>query len=209
ADTNNQRVRTVGVDGIINTIAGTGTAGSSGDGGPALLAQVGYPLTVALDSVGNLYIGSYYGARKLSTDGTISSIPGGRYVAVDAADRVVLSYGCDINATTTDGYNQSVAGFNCGFYGDGGPALAAALNVAGLAVDAGGQIFFADPSNHLVRKLTPITAGTATLTSYTSGLEFFVSRVTTSSQTPIYVSLDGTGNFTWTASMSVTTPSRR
>jgi sugar lactone lactonase YvrE len=208
ADTYNQRVRTVGVDGIINTIAGTGTAGSSGDGGPATLAQVGYPVTVALDSVGNLYVGSYYGARKVSRDGTISTIQGGPYVAVDAADRVVSSYSCgSINATTTDGYSQSVAGFNCGFYGDGGPALAAALNVAGLAIDAGGQIFFADPSNHLVRKLTPIAAGTATLTSYTSGLNFFVSRVTTSSQSSIYASLDGTGNFTWTASTSVTTPS--
>src|ERR1019366_4428719 len=58
ADTVNNRVREVSAaSGIIQTVAGTGAAGFSGDGGPATAAQLYRPLTVALDAGGDLYIG--------------------------------------------------------------------------------------------------------------------------------------------------------
>src|SRR5262245_1986273 len=62
ADTANNRVRKVTPAGIISTIAGTGTRGFSGDGGPATSAQLG-PQSVALDSAGNLFIADSLNAR--------------------------------------------------------------------------------------------------------------------------------------------------
>src|SRR5579863_7976375 len=55
ADSNNNRIRKVS-NGVITTIAGTGRAGFAGDNGPATSAQLSFPTSVALDSVGNLYI---------------------------------------------------------------------------------------------------------------------------------------------------------
>jgi NHL repeat len=55
ADAANQRIRKVSTSGIITTIAGNGTQGFSGDGGPATAAQVNYPYGVALDAFGNLF----------------------------------------------------------------------------------------------------------------------------------------------------------
>lgn len=56
ADTGNNRVRTVDADGVIRTVAGNGTPGSSGDGGPAVDAELHSPQDVAVDSDGNLFI---------------------------------------------------------------------------------------------------------------------------------------------------------
>ena len=59
-DYSNNRVRKVNAaTGTITTVAGTGTAGYSGDGGPATSAELNGPEVVALDSVGNLYIAEY------------------------------------------------------------------------------------------------------------------------------------------------------
>src|SRR5262245_7986425 len=56
ADAQDHRVRQVGLDGRIRTVAGTGTRGSGGEGGPATSAQLNAPYGIALDRVGNLYI---------------------------------------------------------------------------------------------------------------------------------------------------------
>ena len=55
----NNRIRKVDVGGIITTIAGTGTYGYSGDGGPATSARINDPMGVAVDNVGNMYIDSF------------------------------------------------------------------------------------------------------------------------------------------------------
>ena len=56
AENGSHRIRRVSRDGSITTVAGTGTAGDSGDGGPAINAQLNYPVGVAVDTSGNLYI---------------------------------------------------------------------------------------------------------------------------------------------------------
>jgi uncharacterized protein (TIGR03437 family) len=78
ADTSNSRIRKVSSDGIITTVVGTGTAGYSGDGGPAVSAQLNYPGAVALDAKGNLYIfdSSNARVRKVSTSGIITTVAG-------------------------------------------------------------------------------------------------------------------------------------
>jgi uncharacterized protein (TIGR03437 family) len=77
ADTNNNRVRKVSPNGVITTVAGIGIAGFSGDGGLAVNAQVGNPIAVAVDTVGNVYIadGSLR-VRKLFLSGLIATIAG-------------------------------------------------------------------------------------------------------------------------------------
>jgi uncharacterized protein (TIGR03437 family) len=74
----NQRVRKVAADGTITTVAGTGVAGFSGDGGPATAARLNEPFRVVLDKAGNLYISDYgnFRVRKVALDGTITTIAG-------------------------------------------------------------------------------------------------------------------------------------
>src|SRR5207245_8540545 len=56
SDPDNHRVRRVNSSGVIQTVAGTGYPGFSGDGGPAAQARLNAPYGVATDSAGNLYI---------------------------------------------------------------------------------------------------------------------------------------------------------
>src|SRR5207244_2579702 len=77
-DSGNHRVRRIGADGFITTVGGTGTPGNTGDGGPAVAAQLITPQGLALDSAGNLYVSDYSAnvVRKISTDGIISAVAG-------------------------------------------------------------------------------------------------------------------------------------
>jgi hypothetical protein len=77
-DTLNNRIRKVGGAGIIRTIAGNGTCGFSGDGGPGASAMICNPEGVAVDRGGNVYIGDYTNlrVRKLSRAGTITTVAG-------------------------------------------------------------------------------------------------------------------------------------
>ena len=123
ADYYNQRVRKISSSGSITTIAGNGTAGFSGDGGPAVDAQLNYPMGVAADAYGNVYIADRYNnrVRKVDASGTITTVAG----------------------TGASSYT-----------GDNGPATAAKLaGPFGVAADIAGNIFIADRSNQVIRKV--------------------------------------------------------
>lgn len=79
ADIFNDRVRKVDTNGIITTVAGNGTNGFSGDGGPAIRAQLADPASVALDAAGNLFIADLFNdrIRKMDTNGIITTVAGG------------------------------------------------------------------------------------------------------------------------------------
>lgn len=81
ADSGNQRIRRVSaLSGIIETVAGTGTLGSSGDGAAATSANLNYPIAVRVDSAGNLIFADYQNGRvrKVTTaSGIISTVAGG------------------------------------------------------------------------------------------------------------------------------------
>jgi sugar lactone lactonase YvrE len=133
ADTQNHKIRKVTPDGLISTVAGTGAASSTGNGGPATAAAINTPYGMAFDSVGNLYFADYLAARvrKISPDGTISAFAGTGVagetgdggpatqatlttpysVAVDSADNVYI---CDyasstVRVVTTDGIIHTIA----------------------------------------------------------------------------------------------------
>ncbi|MCL6614543.1 MAG: hypothetical protein K6U03_08025 [Firmicutes bacterium] len=78
ADSYNHRIRRVGPDGIITTVAGTGTAGYSGDGGPATGARLSSPTGVALGPDGSIYIADYsnHRIRRVGPDGIITTVAG-------------------------------------------------------------------------------------------------------------------------------------
>src|SRR5258706_2763384 len=78
ADPDNHRVRKVNTAGIIQTVAGVGFPGFSGDGGPAAQAHLNAPYGLATDPAGNLYIADLGNnrLRKVSSDGVISTVAG-------------------------------------------------------------------------------------------------------------------------------------
>ncbi|HEV8145465.1 MAG TPA: hypothetical protein VGP79_03755, partial [Bryobacteraceae bacterium] len=169
------RVRRVGKDGIITTVAGTSASGFNGDG-PATESQLNNPRCLALDAAGNLYICDAFNnrVRKVTTDGRIVTILGNgatggptlgaqatatpfglpTAVAVDAAGNVFAASATRVFRVSTNGTVTLTAGtFNATpFAGDGGPATSANLNFPfGLAVDTAGNLFIADSSNNRVR----------------------------------------------------------
>ncbi|MFI6526760.1 NHL domain-containing protein [Streptomyces uncialis] len=178
-DSNNHRVRRITTDGKISTVAGTGVAGFSGDGGPATAARLNLPLGVAMDSSGVLYIADYnnHRVRRITTDGKISTVAGTGVagfggdngpagpaqlrnpyaLAVDSADALYIADSGNhrVRKVTGDGKISTVAGTGvAGFGGDGGPALSAQLNLPlGVAVDSSGVLYVADARNHRVRRV--------------------------------------------------------
>src|SRR5207247_4933002 len=78
ADTSNHRIRKIGPDGIITTVAGNGTRILSSDGGPAVLAQLADPSGVVVDAAGNLFIADTNNerVRKVTPDGMITTVAG-------------------------------------------------------------------------------------------------------------------------------------
>ncbi|MCM3494635.1 S-layer homology domain-containing protein [Paenibacillus lactis] len=170
ADTLNHRVRKVDASGNINTVAGNGTAGSSGDGGAAASAQLNKPFGVAVDSGGNLYIADTlnHRVRKVDTSGNISTVAG--------------------NGTA-------------GSSGDGGAAASAQLNKPyGVAVDSGGNLYIADTFNHRIRKVDAsgnisTVAGTGTAGNPGEG-EFATSA---NIKYPYGVAVDSGGNLFYVA----------
>ena len=181
ADAGNHRVRRVGLDGNIETIAGNGRDESSGDGRPAALAGLASPGGLALDREGNLYISEAGGnrVRQVTPEGVIRTIagPGSGLgdpfwgdallaelhspdgLAVDSNGSVYVADTANhlVRKVTPYGEMSVIAGTGvAGFSGDGGPASQAQLQFpGGVAVDESGNIFVADSGNNRVRRVDP------------------------------------------------------
>ena len=172
ADSRNQVIRKVAVGtGIISTYAGTGVAGYSGDGGPASAAQVNYPGRLAIDGSDNLYFADIANGvvREITaTGGDILTVAGGSAsggtllsiagLAVDAAGNIYVSDGWaevrKIAAGTGVISAYAGTGIGTGYSGDNGPATSAHLaNPQGLATDTAGNLYIADTSNQVIRRV--------------------------------------------------------
>ncbi len=179
ADFENQVIREVTPNGIISTVAGNGRAGYSGDGGPATDAELDFPVGVAVDVQGDLFIADSDNViREVTPDGIISTVAGDGTagdsgdggpataaeldgltgVAVDAQGDLFIADSIDnvIRAVTPNGIITTVAGDRTrGYSGDGGQATAAELFFPeAVAVDAQGDLFIAD-SDNVIREVMP------------------------------------------------------
>jgi len=178
ADTNNNRIRMVDTTGAISTVAGNGSPGFSGDGGPAILASLNGPHDVWLDGKGNLYITDTGNSRirvMNLASGVINTVIGNGVptyggdggpavtaslnnpegVRSDSLGNLYIPDGENnrIRKVDTTGTITTVAGNGiAGFSGDGGPATNASLNVAsGVVVDKAGGLLIADSWNFRIR----------------------------------------------------------
>ena len=134
ADQGNNRIRKINIaTGKINTAAGNGVVGYSGDGAAATLAKLNSPTALALDSTGNIYIADYsnHCIRKVTkATGKITTIAG----------------------TGNAGYSGDAAAAN----------LAELNNPGGVAVDDIGNVFVADQGNYVIRKISAATGNIST-----------------------------------------------
>jgi sugar lactone lactonase YvrE len=123
-------IRKISPDGMISTVAGSGVAGFSGDGGPATEAKLNFPADIEVAPDGTLFISDQFNhvVRKVSPDGTIATIAG-------------------------------VPG-QIGYSGDEGPATAALLHrPSGLELDASGNLYVCDKNNSVLRVIASAAPG--------------------------------------------------
>jgi sugar lactone lactonase YvrE len=167
-------VRKVDPHGTITTVAGTGEAGFSGDGGPATKARLDFPSAVAVDREGNLYIadGSNYRIRKVDKDGIITTFAGtgeARHsgdggpatsaqlrepacMVFDAQGNLYLADYTSVRKIDPSGTITTVAGTGrFGFSGDDGPATEAKLTASDIALDGKGNMYISDTENNRIR----------------------------------------------------------
>ena len=171
------RVRRI-ADGVITTVAGTGGDGFSGDGGPAIDAELYWPTALELAPDGSLLIADTrnHAVRRLATDGTITTIagggtqgfagdggpatdaqlaqPNGLAVAPDGTIYIADRANFRVRRVRTDGVIDTIAGEGSqGLHGDGGPALDAAFGyLARISLD-GDTLLVADQSSSCVRRV--------------------------------------------------------
>jgi hypothetical protein len=172
ADAANHRVRMVNSStGIISTIAGNGTSGYTGDGGPATSAELVSPSGVSPDSLGNIYI-TDVGQNDSNSD----------VRKVTASTGEISTY---------------AGGLGGGPGGDGGPATSASLNVPkNLALDSSGNLYIADTFDDEIREVSATSLDIKTIAG--NGSEGFSGdggpAVDAEMRQPYAVAVDGSGN---------------
>jgi sugar lactone lactonase YvrE len=227
ADNGDDRVRFVAASsGVITTVAGNGSGGSTGDGGPAVSATVGGPQALALDSSGNLYIAlpGLGLVRKITTStGLISTVAGygnqgssgdggaalkaeiyPQGLAVDATGNLYISDPAAIREVSAGtGVISRVAGNGYfGYSGDGDSATVAEINSPqGIAFDASGNLYLADQNNYRVRK---VFSPTHALVAPTISVTPSATSITTAQTLSVIVAVNGgAGNPTPTGSVTL------
>ncbi len=216
ADSGNGRIRMVNPSGIISTVAGNGSNGYGGDGGPATSAMLRYPTGVAVDSSGNIYIADASnqrvrevsaathiittvagnGAATFSGDGpaTQNSLYNPQGVAADANGNIFIADSNNNILRWVDPAGTMLTfagtGASYGFSGDGGPALSALMATpTGITQDAAGNFYAADQANNRIRQVSAFPG----VGRSTSTLSYGITTVGTTNANPGVVTLSAIG----------------
>ncbi len=177
-DFNNNRIRKINTSGIISTIAGNGFSGFSGDGGPAITAELNSPQGILIDHNYNIFFTDNlnHRVRKINTSGTIITIAGTgtagyngdgiaatsaelntpKRLAIDTAGNIFITDELNnrVREVNTSGIISTVVGNGiAGYNGDGmRPGLAELNNPVGIAIDDSEYIYVSDKLNNRIRK---------------------------------------------------------
>ena len=182
ADTGNNRIRKINAsDGQINTVAGSGASGFSGDNGAATSAKLSAPTAVAVDTAGNIYVADTGNnrVRKINAaDGKINTVAGngasgydtdnvnatlasldhptGLAISSDGSTLYIADTGNNRIRQVSGGIISTAAGDGtAGSAGDSGPALSASLNApASVVVESDGSLLITDAGNDRIRKVS-------------------------------------------------------
>jgi hypothetical protein len=189
ADSFDNEVRVVSASsGIITRVAGKGTSGFSGEGGPATSASLDKPVSLAFDNAGNLYIGSVALGRVCkvtATTGILTTVAGNGNpygssgdgglataaeiyplgLALDSARNLYISNGPGVIrevAASTGMITKAIGNGYPGYSGDGGPASIAQIQQPeGIIFDSAGNLYIADTGNYRVREVSPAAGAVA------------------------------------------------
>jgi len=189
ADVGNNIVLRLSADGTLRVVAGNGMQAYSGDGGPATDASLVNPVAIGVDNEGNFYIEDFgeanlmadpvCGIRRVSPDGTISTIASGAATCgtqfipgigftVDPAGNPVVADEHFVRRINADGSSTTIAGSGSDAsvcdggdganltpspIGDGGPATSAALSPGAIAYDSAGNLYIAETLHARIRKV--------------------------------------------------------
>ena len=210
--TNENRVRKITRAGVVTTLAGGSTSGSSNGTGAA--ASFNVPTGAVVDSSGNIFIADMSNdlIRKITPLGVVTTFAGGvrgnldgtgasakfyfpSSLAIDAADNLYVadSYNNNIRKITTAGVVTTLAGSSTSGYADGTGTAASFSFVTGLAVDSNGNVYAADVNNNCIRKITPAGVVSTFAGSTTSGAANGVGS-SASFNLPWGVAIDTSGN---------------
>jgi VCBS repeat-containing protein len=214
ADSSNHRIRKIDSDGVVSTLAGSGTAGSVDGTGTA--AQFNSPWGVAVDSSGNVYVVDRvnFNIRKITPGGVVTTLAGyanrkGKDdgtgtealfdaptgAAVDSSGNVYVAdtLNHNIRKITPAGVVSTFAGSGTAGSADGTGTAAQFHYPCGVAVDSSGNVYVADMENHNIRKITPAGVVSTFAGSGTSG---YGDGTSTAAQfnNPTGVAVDSAGN---------------
>ncbi len=175
AERNGYRIRRVAPDGAIDTVAGAGTPGLAGDGGPAVQAQLQFVNDIAVDPAGNLYIHDACRIRRVTTDGLIATIAGSTCgyfgdggpatlaklegnsgIAVDPNGNIYIAEPSRrIRMIGPDGRISTIAGTGSfGVPDEGAPALQSSFGFPyRISIDAAGTLYVSDLHNKRVFRI--------------------------------------------------------
>lgn len=174
-DTDNHAIRKYSFStGQVTTIAGDGTSGFSGDGFPATAAKLNSPTSIAIDSLGNIYIADYGNTRIRKIDvatGNINTVASVNCydICVDNSDNVYFTDdGTNrVKKINTSGAISIFAGTSLpGYSGDGGSATSARIDVTAFSkidCDGSGNVYFYEYNNNRIRK---VDASTGIITTF-------------------------------------------
>ncbi len=179
ADQFNSRIRSISADGMVTTVAGSGTRDFAD--GASNTARFSFPVAVAIDASGNIIVADNRRIRKITPGGTVTTIAGSgiqgsddgasatarfrfpRGVAIDASGNIIVADSNRIRSIITSSVVTTIAGISTAGFADGVADNAQFSSLNGVAIDASGNIIVADVGNHRIRKIdrNPSLVGTA------------------------------------------------